>query len=333
MRYIPATHKHARLWVEAAAASLNIEKNLACEIYARLCGFPTWSQLMLVIGNLAASPCDEDLSTPLLTSRLDHYSFLLVSEFRFNPRVVGYFLSVLSPSSSRKPKKVSIDTSALKSDDSGFTPLSALGVCKRDTDKVDLLSIIRGFKAIDPSNWYVILTHLGWKIPGGSCAKSYRASEPSFHVFLAHNPARSIPVFILPVCRLPGDEGDEIANEYLDKIDGWMVGSSLSTAIVFWGSMLTKKIAGLDYTHPGLVYRDGQWQEFLMNMASSRPDDVLKQANGSMDITSPPPLYSDTNKELLISFYLISEGIEDHRGVNLCVASTPTGWGPLIALD
>lgn len=69
MKFIPKQTKNARLWVEAVTKSLKIDKAEVAGMYANLCGYPTWPQLISAVNCTQPSQSDEECSSDIVQTR------------------------------------------------------------------------------------------------------------------------------------------------------------------------------------------------------------------------------------------------------------------------
>ena len=342
MRYIPAKHQLASIWVETSARSLSIEKDEACELYAKLCGFSNWKHMMLLIGNVPASLADEVVDEQTLRERRLFYISVLCGEYKVSSRMAIYISNSFSPSSGNIPRHLSIDLSSLYEEKDGHVylenklsvnsvlPDSLCGSLANSRNEVNSNSV-RSSRQVFPSNWYVLAVHLGWDVIEDSCVEDYTEGEPSF--WLLSNQVHRIPVFILPFTRFPEDRDDPLANAALRKIESRLGASCSRQAIVFWGGMLIKRIGNLDYTYPGVIYRDGKWHNFLLNEKMTQVQDLFDFLDHIPSVDRPHPIYADMNRELAVSFFLMCEGIESAAGIDLLVTSSGSGWGGLMSVS
>lgn len=353
MRYIPATTKQARLWVDAVSKSLKIEKSEASQIYARLCGFNSWDQLMPQIGQGEPSPSDEHVTKDILETRKRIYSERLVDDFGMNESMAEYLIDKVSPSSARKPQRFSIDTTSLYGVDpeqgvnlgelfktlemeTGQDMNSALEQFAKETlgDSVpedfsfdNFAERMRISKPLDPGAWYDLLKTIGWDLIEESFRSEYVYGEESF---VALKEGAEVPVFITSLFRAPSDFDDEMANSVMEVVEDYALEElDCEEALLFWGQPGVKRIDGKAYTHFGMYYTEGEWHEFLINKDTSISD-LFNQHNEMESIESPPESLSDKDFMLAVAAIKVTNHIDQTKRVSFSELGTKSGWNSLM---
>ncbi len=353
MPYIAPSTKQARLWVDAVSKSLNIEKSASADIYARLCEFNNWDQVVSAIGRNSPSPTDENVTKDVLETRRKYYCDVLVEEYGMNEALAEYMIGKVSPSSGQKPNRFSIDTDTLyKPEDKGDINLaeifksfgmdseegmnkameefarSALGDSVPDDFSFDNFGErMRISKPLDPGAWYDLLMAIGWELIDESFRSDYVYGEESF---IAIKDGREVPVFITSLVRTPYDVDDNMANQVMSVVEEYFLDEFGSDeALLFWGQPSVKKIGEKHFTHFGMYYTEGQWHEFLINKDTTI-DGLFRQHNEMESIDEPPESFYDVDLALAVAAIKITNHIEQDKRISLSTLGTKSGWNALL---
>ena len=336
MPYIAPSTKHARLWVDAVSKSLKIEKSDAATMYARLCDFKSWDQLVQAIGRGKPFYCD-----------------VLVDEFGMNTRFAEYIIEMASPSSGKKPSRFSLDTGGMHTPDEDDKPsigklFQEMGLDSEEgMDKAaeeffrrtmgdslpedfsfeNFTGRMRISKPIDPGAWWDLLMTIGWDLIEDSFRPEYVYGEESF---VAVHDDEEIPVFVTSLVRVPFDDDDEMANEVMAVVEEHADYELESDKILlFWGQPTIKEINGKPYGHYGMYYVDGQWHEFLLNKDTTITE-VFNQHLIMESVESPHVSLSDEGYGLAAAMAKVLNGIEPDADVPMSTLGSPSGWKSLL---
>lgn len=352
MPYIAPSTKQARLWVEAVSKSLKIEKGDAAAMYARLCDFNSWDQLVQAIGRGQPSQTDEQVTKDVMQTRRAFYSEVLVDEFGMSRRFANYIIEKVSPSSSKKPSRFSLDISGAYDEDPDTPTLGdlfsdfgmdsdeemdkAMEAFMRETmgdslpDDFSFENIaerMRISKPIDPGAWYDLLYTIGWDLIDESFRSEYAYGEESF---IAIKDGEEIPVYITSLVRTPYDVEDEMANSLMSRLERYTEEEfDTDKAIVFWGQPLVKDIDGNSYAHFGMYWANGQWHEFLMNQHTTI-NELFNQHNDMDSIDSPPKSLCDEGMALSVGAIKIINHIDQEKKISIRMMRSPSGWNHLL---
>ncbi|TNC80794.1 MAG: hypothetical protein C9356_11770 [Oleiphilus sp.] len=325
-------------------------------MYANMCGFRSWDEVIAAIQINPPSQPDEQISTDVLETRMVFYADVLISIFGLNPRFARYFLEHVSPSSCVQPRRFSIDRDEMyePSEDNvtlvdlleeGFPgDQSALEETLDDFAK-DMLGDVmpEGFsfenfhqrlrisKPIFPGHWYNLLATLKWNIDDDSYSEDYTYGEESF-VVLGKNDVE-IPVYLTSLSRVPLDHDDEMANHTMELVQHHceeLFGSD--KALLFWGGPLTKEIKGERFSHFGMCLNKGKWHEFLLHQGATL-DSVLEQGKSIPDIDDPDPRFADKKNVLAHTFVCMAMDIPEGSEVQITEIGSASGWCSILAVE
>lgn len=352
MKYIPPSSKIAFQWIDVCANSLEISMDDASDIYAHLCGANNWGDLLSAIESGTPSNDDSTVHPKILELRRNFYVKVLINRFGINPSIAHYISIKFSPSSLIFPTVVSIDLNRIYAADeekSSFelcnlsTALDRLVSARPQLVKNSTYTIENGYKPsgpvksllsikVCPALCYNVLTSLQWKVDKESYNNVYCAGKPSFLVF-SRSSKEVIPIYISELTRYPYDIGDTRCNDLMDEIQKDVEVNGYSRAILFWYALTTKKIKGLNYTHPGMVYIQGQWKETLINAEMNDVEDMFKCSEVTPDINQPDPVYCDRGGALMLGFQLMYRKVSTLSELKIMAVSSPTGWYALITTN
>ncbi|MFK4132355.1 hypothetical protein ACI2KR_08680 [Pseudomonas luteola] len=345
MRYVPRDLDAARQWCEVCAESMGISIEEAYAIYAHLCGFQSWRELEWVAGNMGASNYDENVPPRLLMKRYSFYEKVLKNKFGFRGEIARYIAHRFSPSSKLVPEIVSIDISRLKDkviDNAENLSDTTVQKCPKDTKphKIEPVYVFNSDRnglpveklnreiqlkiTVSPVYWFNLLGSLGWNVLRDSFNNN-SPYEPSF-IVAGKNTKEFVPVYNANLTRYPYDTKDSLCNELIQDVENDLKTRGYKRAILFWFNLSTKKINGLDYTHPGLVYVNGQWKETLINTSMNDVEELFLCAELTKNINSPHPDYADKNKALLLGFKVMFTGVKSIKELKLIGVTSPSGW-------
>lgn len=352
MPFIAPSTKNARLWVDAVSKSLKLDKAETADIYARLCGFNNWDQVVQEIGRGSPSPTDEQVTKDVMQTRRAVYGEVLVDEFGMSRRFANYIIEKVSPSSSKKPSRFSLDISGAYDEDPENPTIgelfSDLGMDSGESlDKTmeafmrevigdslpddfsfkNIAERMRISKPVDPGAWYDLLFTIGWDLIDESFRLGYVYGEESF---VAIKSGQRVPIYITSLVRTPYDTEDEMAESLMSLLEDYTEEVfDTDEAIVFWGQPLVKTIDGDYYAHFGMYYTDGEWHEFLINQHTTI-DDLFKQHVTMESIDSPPKSLSDEGLGLSVAAIKTINHIDQEKEVSLQMLKSPSGWNHLM---
>ena len=289
--FILPSPDRAQQWVDACSRSLGCPAEEAAAMLANLCGFPSWDLMVHAISTARPSQPDEQIPKSSLNRRYDRYVATLTSVFAFDPLFGKYLVQHLSPSSCRPFLPFSIDKAHMHGprdtsgvniaemaemlgidlEDSAFAESAKRlfgDVLPEDFDYGNLNDSFRALRGVGAWPWFNIFMSLGW----GPIEESYNESpaegEPAF--LIDDSVHGKVPVFLSPFCRTPNDHNDKGAEASMARaLDAYKAGLADGkfgdTAYLLWSFPLTKEIGGVDYCHLGMLLRDGEWKEALLN--------------------------------------------------------------------
>jgi hypothetical protein len=351
MKYIPQSADAARKWVEVCAQSLEVSTHEASSIFAQLCGVGTWKSLLEAMKLEVPSNTDSRVHPKILAKRREFYTKVLVDSFGFNRQISAYISQKFSPSADCCPRIVSIDLNRLHSEDQSnkcfsiSTTSDSLetmahnnpeiikgdGVDVRTYEYKNVADKIRLSIKVSPAFWFNLLLSLGWKVLNTSYRKDYAFGSYSF-VVESGVTGEHIPVYIAGMTRYPYDDTDSPANMAMQKVQKDFEAAGYKKAILFWYALTSKKIHGEDYTHPGMVFADGEWRETLINTSMHDVEDMVLCALSTPNINKPSKQYADKGGSLILGFQLMFSRVATMSELRLVGASSPTGWIALVTL-
>lgn len=349
MKIIPANHKQSRLWVEACAASLDIDKAEAAAMYSNLCGFPSWNAIVQVIGTQKPTDLDETLSAPDLAARRLGYIEVLVSRFGLNRHYASHLIATLSPTSSKHPKKIAFDSASMREPDKDgreylFPPgmesmmhdgMNAfMEMFKKthpelgDFDADDLIEHSRMSKPINPGIFYDFCQNHDWDLNDESYKEVYVFGEPSFTV---NSPKGQVLVYLNSITQTPYDDDDETANRVRNTVlENALSHNPNQRIILFWGQPLSKKIRDKSFTCVGSTYVSGKWHDMLMNRDMRSVDSIIDFACSGIDFNKPDEALSDKHNQTLQTFLALTVGAKNSfelSQIQFSVMGGASGWG------
>jgi len=357
MPFIAPTTKLARLWVDVVSKSLQIEKSDTAEIYARLCGFNNWDQVVGAINRGKPSPSDESVSQDVLETRHKTYIECLVDEFGMQKSLSEHIIERASPSSSRKPQRFSIDTEALfgAGRDDGLNLKEMFESLGGGADGKDMEQMLEDFarealgdsmpedfsfdnfadrmrisKPIDPGLYCDMVETIGWDVVEGSFNPEYEYGEESFAVW---KEGEQVPVYLTSLTRAPHDVDDEMADRVMELVEAHAaVDLGADEALLFWGGPSMKQIRGHMYTHFGMYLTGGKWHEFVISKDMTI-DDIFSQHLHAESVDSPRKSWSDKDAMLAVGVVRAMHGIPDGEKVSFVEVGTQSGWNTILPGD
>ncbi|HEJ2342226.1 TPA: hypothetical protein ACWLUJ_005743 [Pseudomonas aeruginosa] len=289
--FVMPSSERAQQWVDACAKSLACPAEEAAVMLANLCGFATWDLMIHAIGSTRPSQPDEQLPKSSVRRRHEYFVAVLTEVFAFDPLFGKYLVEHLSPSSCRPFRPFSIDRSHMHGprDTQGinFAEMAEmLGIdfddsiladaAKRllgdalpsDFDFSNFSDSVRALRGVESWPWFNIFMDLGW----GPLDETYNEEpvegEPAF--LIDDQVHGLVPVFLSPFSRTPNDYNDKGADASMRCAleayrEGHALGDFGDTAYLLWSFPLSKEINGEHYCHLGMLLRDGEWKEALIN--------------------------------------------------------------------
>lgn len=353
MKFIPYDHKTARLWVEACADSLSIDKLEAASMYANLCGFRTWDLLMQTIGTGRPSPTDEQVDDETMAARKDFYLSVLVEMFTMNQFHASYLLDTISPSSSKYPRKFSFDHLSMHD----APPDSLMHLFPADIDsraqakrlneglesifemiaenhpefaEVDTSNFMERMRIsipIDPRAYRNFCEKMGWEVLDGTYSEDYEVGLPSFSL---RSGIGDVLVYANSLTQTPMDSDDEMAEHLRQMVlSDAMEYSDSPNIMLMSGKFLTKEYKGRHYTHGGSLFRQGEWFDFLLHRGMTKVEDVFEVAASDIDFNNPDEALHDKTDGAL-NLFLVEihhldsfEALSKHKKMK---AGSPSGW-------
>ena len=353
MKFIPRDHKIARLWVEACAASLSIEKQEAAAMYANLCGFKTWESVVQAIGSQKPSMVDEDCNPDIVAERKDFYRDILVDIFTMNPSYAEYMTENLSPSSGKMPKKFSfahesmhdglrdgsmslfppgMDMRMLQEGMQDFIEMLADTVPElAGMDTSNFVDRMRISAPIDPADYYNFCADMGWDIIEETYAEEYEHCKP---LFCMNSSFGDVFVYANSLSKIPMDNADEMAEHLKEMVLADAKESTDFPAIIlFAGKFMTRDYRGKQFTCGGCLYKDGEWYDFLLNQDMDTVEKVFEAAESDIDLNNPGLEFEDKNSRALVSFLAYTYGKDSYKEVldhEIMTVGSPSGWGAVM---
>lgn len=333
MKYIPQSLEAASNWVSVCRRSLDIDQNEAASMYANMCGFGSWDLLLAHMVVERPSSLDEESQDEIVQSRHEFYRDVLVDTFLINPPFAEYLVSVASPSSSKNPELFSVDKRWIYANASAPTqiPGRLLNTFARDVlsqklgkdfDFDDFTNRLRVHSNIFPGHWFNLMASLTWKVEKDSYCEQYTFGKPSMYL---NSDGGLLPVYIVSLTRIPLDGSDDMGNLVLKQIEQDLCSKGFERAMLFWGSMLSKNIDGHWFTHPGMVYKDHSWHEFLINQNIVSADTVFEMVD-SLDILNPDPGLEDFDMALNRGFGCLKLDVDCSSLVEFSQLTDVSGW-------
>lgn len=354
MKIIPESHKKARLWVEACAASLDVEKAVAAAMYANICGFGSWNSIVQIIGTQQPSPLDETLNSEQLSERRSGYIEILVSVFDMNPSYASYLVSHLSPTSGKHPKKIAFNAQSMHgSEDDAGIPLippgmesmmeegmeAFLAMMKEnhpefaDFDTTNFAERLRISKPLNPGLYYDFCKNLGWDLDESSYEEDYVFGEASFSI---NSPKGKVLVYANSIVQTPYDTEDEMANHVRTTVveDAYDF-SDDPRLILFWGQPMTKKVKDLSFTCLGSIYVNGSWSDMLLNTEMRNVDTMLEMVSKGIDFNNPDPIFADKHNlaaRIFLALSIGAQSLEELNEYEIMQFGSPSGWNsPMVS--
>lgn len=289
--FVMPSSDRAHQWVDACSRSLDCPAEEAAAMLANLCGFPSWDLMIHTISATRPSQPDEQLPKSSFNRRHARYVAILTSVFAFDPLFGKYLVQHLSPSSCRPFLPFSIDKAHMHGprdtsriniaemaemlgidfDDASLAETAKMlfgDVLPDDIDYKNLNDSLRSLRGVEAWPWFNIFMTLGWGPLDGTYNESPEEGEPAF--LIDDQVHGKVPVFLSPLSRTPNDHNDKAAeasmSRALDAFNAGRAGGKFGdTAYLLWSFPMTKEICGVHYCHIGMLLRDGEWKEALLN--------------------------------------------------------------------
>lgn len=343
MKYIPQSLEVASQWVDVCQQCLGIERSEVASMYANMCGFGSWDLMATHMVVERPSLTDEEIKEEEMDIRHCFYREVLVDTFFVNPCFADYFIAMASPSSGKSCTAFSVDRKQIfgKATNGMHIPGRHMGKVinsyaeqvlgsklGKNFDFSNFSDRLRVHSGVFPGYWYNLMDSLGWKVDENSYVEEYSFGRPS--VFVKSKSDESIPVYIVSLTRIPLETSDQMAGTVLSLLEEDLKNRlMLDKAIVFWGSMLSKRVEGRWFTHPGMIYQSGTWKEFLINQHVKTVDMAFDMVR-IMDINDPHPLFEDFQMELNRGFSYMKMDVDCPAKVEFNQLTNPSGWINLI---
>jgi hypothetical protein len=343
MKYIPQSLEVASQWVDVCQLCMGIDHSEVASMYANMCGFGSWDLMATHMIVERPSLTDEEIKEEEMDIRHCFYREVLVDTFFMNPCFADYLIAMVSPSSGKPCVPFSVDRARIFTRSSSGLHISGRHMGRainayaeqvlgpklgKSFDFSNFSDRLRVHSGVFPGYWYNLMDSLGWDIQGHTYAEEYVFGRPS--VFVSSKNNDSIPIYIVSLSRIPLEGSDQMANAVLDCLESDFTSRlMLDKAIVFWGSMLSKRVEGRWFTHPGMVYQSGVWKEFLINQHVKSIDMAFDMVR-VMDINDPHPLFEDFQMELNRGFSYMKMDVDCPTKVEFNQLTNPSGWINLI---
>lgn len=346
--FVMSSTDRANQWVEACSKSIGCPAEESASMLATLCGFPTWDVMIHAMSATRPSPCDEQLPKESRKVRHERYVAILTSVFAFDPQYGKYLVQHLSPSSGGPFLPFSMDTQHMHGprDTSGVNLAEiaemlgidddneALGeaakmllgdIFPEDFDYADLTNSVRALHGVEAWPWFNVFMSQGWRPLDETYNDEPEDGEPAF--LLDDQVHGRVPVFLAPFCRTPHDHKDKGADgamcQALDAYqDGLSEGLYGDSAYLLWSYPLTKEIRGDHYCHLGMILRDGEWKEALVNQ---HVDSFAKLFRLNAEVTN----IDDGHPELIDKEQILFMSINRHMAGMDEPGAPKTGWKTL----
>lgn len=333
MKYIPQSLEVASRWVDVCWRSLGIDRDEVASMYANMCGFSNWDMLIATMLVENPSKTDESISQSDLLRRQEFYRDVLVDTFFMSPVLAKYLIQVASPSSSKVVCDFSAEFNKIFGGISGGLYISgdtlnqyAKGILEKklgsDFDFNAFASQLRVHSDIYPGHWYNLVASLGWSIKTDSYKEKYEIGKPS--MWLEYKEG-STPVYIVSLTKLPLEKSDDMANCIMQMVKDDVLSAGCNSAILFWGSMVSKNIKGRWFTHPGVILKNSEWKDFLINRHIGSLDCVYEMVD-HLDISCPDAILEDYQMELNRGFGCSKLDADCAKMVRFDILSNPSGW-------
>lgn len=345
MKYVPQSLEVASRWVDVCERSLGIARAEVASMYANMCGFGSWDLMAAHMNVGQPALTDEEIQGEMLEARHAYYRDVLVDTFFMNPCFVDYFIHIASPSSQRQPAVFSVDHSKIYSSSDHDSKFASNGFGRllntyakqylgdelgSDFDFNTFSDQLRLHSGVYPGHWYNLVASLGWNVIEDSYVDEYTYSHPSLFVQSATRGV--IPIYIVSLTRIPLESADEMASLVLNHIQTNVTQKQVSDhAMLFWGSMLSKQVNERWYTHPGMVFQNGEWRDFLINQHLNNADLAFDMVE-SLDINNPPLGHEDQHLALARGFGCMKLNVDDPNYIEFSQLTNPSGWSSLIPM-
>ncbi|MHD0644869.1 hypothetical protein ACYPKM_04530 [Pseudomonas aeruginosa] len=308
MTYVPESFDRPQAWVDACSASLSIPKDEAAAMFSRMCGFNSWDIMSIAIGSVRPDLVDEKVSSSELVNRRRNYISVLVEEFGLHPSYAGHIVEQLSPSSGKKPAKISIDSSRMHGENSDNSiDLNPFGL-----DDDDIVNHLRSFlpeelgkelegytnqqvrdgmrlhHPIDPGLYYDFFENLGFSLVEESFNEEFELGSPSFFFDSEiEEVSFEVPCYLCKILVAPLDSADTLAESILESVKEDIESNGYCYALALWKSPTYKEYNGGKLFYIGRFYSDGVWKEVLLKSSDRSIDDVIENIDIGYDVNDP----------------------------------------------
>lgn len=351
MKFIPRDHKMARLWVEACAAGLRIDKQVAAAMYANLCGFKTWDLIVKAIGSQKPSIVDEDCDEDTLTERKDFYFNILDEVFTLPGNHIDYLVEKMSPSSGKIPKRFQLEHSRSRGSMGGIfqadIDLETIhegmqGILKMlakqipglaDIDPEDLMDHMRVSRPVEPATYYNFCENMGWDIIEESYDEDFEPCKP---IFCLRASFGDVFVYASSLSKIPTDHEDELAEKLKeDVLKDAKESTDFPAVILFAGNFMSLHHNDKKFTCGGCLYKDGEWYDFLVNKNMDTVDKLFEAAESDVDLSNPDVEYADVGAFAILTFLCVANNVSTPQelGDRRVMATGPKqGWGTVVVM-
>ncbi|KSQ21763.2 hypothetical protein APB26_32815 [Pseudomonas aeruginosa] len=323
---------------------------------ANLCGFASWDLMSHTISTTRPSQPDEQLPKSSLHRRHERYISVLTEVFTFDPLFARYLIQHLSPSSCRQFKPFSIDQSQMHGprDTKGINIAEMADVLGVDFDDAtfaesvkrllgddlptgfnfsNLEDSIRALRGVESWPWFNIFMSLGWGPVDESYNEEPTEGEPAF--LIADQVHGIVPVFLSPFCRTPNDHNDTGAEASMQRaLASYTIGRASgvfgNSAYLLWSFPLSKEIKGTHYCHLGMILRDGEWREALVNEHVDSFSKLYSLNTKIFSIEDGHPELGDSGQRFFDSINRHMAGMDDpgapKKGWRFVEVGSFSGW-------
>jgi hypothetical protein len=351
MTYIPPSFERPIEWVDVCASCLQISKDEAASMYARLCGFGSWDIMAEAVGVIKPTKSDEECTKSELSSRIKNYLAILVDEFDINYGHAVHLVEKISPSSRKKPQRFSFDSENYKNGDHAGIDLNPMGVDRDEmiSSFIDMLpeelksqlegistsdfeNSIRMAMPVDPGVYYDYLVNMGFSLIDGSFNENHEIGCPSFSFSSSRLSKKGeIPVFILNISVNPLDDKDYLSIELLNHVTKELRRNRERYAVVLWKSPLVKKYKGGQIYCVGKSYLNGKWSDLILKDGCESIEELMELSANIEDINDPGSEYVWNHPRPLVIFHMIESGVsssdEFFQKYSISTLRDASGWG------
>lgn len=355
MKFIPRDHKMARLWVEACAAGLRVDKQVAAAMYANLCGFKTWDLIVKAIGSQKPSIVDEECDEETVAERKEFYFDVLEGVFSLPEDHIDYLVEEMSPSSGKVPKRFQLEHEPKHSRSRGamsgmFSTEFDLetinegmqGILKMlakqipglaDIDPDELMDHMRVSRPVEPAAYYNFCDNMGWDIIDDTYDEEFEPCKPMFCLSASFG---DVFVYASSLSKIPTDNDDELAEKL--KMDVLMDAKQITdfpAVILFAGNFMTLHHNDKKFTCGGCLYKDGEWYDFLVNKNMDTVDKLFEAAESDVDLNDPDVKYADVGAFAILTFLCVANDVSTPQelGERRVMATGPKqGWGTVVVM-